>query len=62
MSKKSDHTPGQTPEGVPDDTISTSQEAVAVPLLIGERRVKVNWICEPVIDATVEQKIDVSKK
>jgi len=62
MSKKSDNNPAAENKGIPDDVISTSQEIVPVPLIIGERRVAVKWICEPIIDRSEKQEIDTSKK
>jgi hypothetical protein len=39
-------TPDPTPEktGIEDDSISTAQEAVPIPMLFGERKLAVKWI------------------
>ena len=54
MPSKKDDTANERDLGIEEEALSTSQEAVPIPLVIGTRRVAVQWVMMPVITKTVK--------
>ncbi len=56
--KKNAPAPEPEPTGIENETISSSQEAVAVPYLAGERKIALKWITRIYNQNTVEAPVE----